>query len=159
MFSNENILLLIIAIGGWSVAIIQFIVSLVERYFQRKRELLLTAFSYFTGGSQKRSIGISIIEGLWTKKEKYSEFLVPLLSNQIVYVLLHSKQGNSRHEFHNYLRMIGLIMKVKNIKSKYYDSYGEIRNALDLKLESKENRGIEVTSITIKAWIDKLDEL
>ena len=159
MSSNANTLLLIIAIGGWSIALIQYLLSFLERYFQRKRELLITAFSYFTGGTQKRSIGISIIEGLWSKKEKYSEFIVPLLTNQIVYIVLHSKQVKSRHEFHNYLRMMKLIIKVKDLRGKHFDSYGEIRNALDIKLDMKEGEGIEMGETVIKTWIKKLEEL
>lgn len=53
----------VIASGGWIVALFTVWIGYRERRDAREEETLREALGYFTGGTQKRSIGIAFLEG------------------------------------------------------------------------------------------------
>jgi hypothetical protein len=55
---------LVAALGGWMVAGILAITNYLEHRGEQRQKVLLQALEYLTGGSQKRSVGIALIEGL-----------------------------------------------------------------------------------------------
>jgi hypothetical protein len=78
----------IVALGGWVIALFQYYLGYRERQIQREENLLAQTLSYFEGKTQRRSIGISMVEGVWAPKKKRMNILVPVLLNQAIYLLL-----------------------------------------------------------------------
>jgi hypothetical protein len=120
---------MVAAIGGWVVAAILAITGYRERRENQRHMVLLQALEYLTGGSQKRSIGIALIEGLWERGHPFHRSLLPALINQAVYLLLETESREGRHQFQNWCRIMELIFHapyVPNLKTHYY----ELSNAL-----------------------------
>jgi hypothetical protein len=118
---ETKILTLIIAAGGWIVVIIQAILGFVERQKKHDDDILLKATEYFSGGTQKRSIGISLIYGMIRTNKKYNDVIIPLLSNQFVYLLLQSDTERPIHEERNLERIFILLKDMINSnRTKYY---------------------------------------
>lgn len=72
---------LIAAMGGWLLAAILAITAYRERRAKQKHDVLLQALDYLTGGAQKRSVGIALIEELWVKNFPHKRSLLPALIN------------------------------------------------------------------------------
>jgi hypothetical protein len=66
-----------------------------ERINTRQEENVLRALEYFTGQTQRRNVGIAIVEGYWHTTPHLRGILVPLLVNQAVYLLEQSKKQES----------------------------------------------------------------
>lgn len=94
-----------------SVAIVLAIVGAYERYRLEKQNTLIRALEYLTGGSQKRSVGIALIEGLWHKEHPYYRAILPALTNQAVYLLLVTK-SKGPHQSQNFSRIMNLLLRV-----------------------------------------------
>ena len=153
---NQTEITLLIAIGGWAIAILLAITNLFEKLSLRKQELFVTSLQFLTGGSQRRSVGIAIIENLSSKSNKYNNGIIPALINQAVYLLLESKQSDARHEFHNLIRILTLILRLKYDK-KFYDYYCELNTALIIRSKNiKQSKGIEITPESAKLWRKKI---
>ncbi len=60
-----------IACGGWVVAIITVWLGYRERQNAREEDTLREALSYFTGGTQKRSVGLAFLEGSFKKSVRF----------------------------------------------------------------------------------------
>lgn len=150
----------IFALLGWILAIIQLLLN----YFEKKRisnnDLLLQAVDYFDGGTQKRSIGISLFEGLIKEKKNYSNVLIPLLTNQIVYLLLQGTTENRIHEERNVIRIFNLLEELlKNDKSRRNRFYNiEIINAIDRRLEGTKST-VNIPDETLKLRKNKFEEI
>src|SRR5215469_10723225 len=102
----------IAALSSSAVAIVLAVSGLIERRSDRKRETMLKALEHLTGGSQKRSVGIALIEGLWYDGHPFDRAILPALVNQAVYLLFETESGNRRHQIHNWLRIMKLILRV-----------------------------------------------
>jgi hypothetical protein len=76
----------------------------LERIRERKRETMLKALEYLTGGSQNRSVGVALIEGLGYRGCPFAEVILPALVNQAVYLLLETETGARRHRIHSWTR-------------------------------------------------------
>ncbi len=98
---DSSVISIVSTASSASVAIVLAVIAGAERYRQEKQNTLLRALEYLTGGSQKRSVGIALIEGLWYKKHPYYRAILPALTNQAVYLLLvtKSKGPHQSHEF------------------------------------------------------------
>lgn len=53
----------------------------------RKWELIQSSFSWLSGGTQDRNIGIAVAEHFWDKKSQYRDTWLRLYANQAVYLL------------------------------------------------------------------------
>lgn len=96
-----------------------------------KDNRVLKASEYFTGGSQSRSVGISMIEGMITSP-RYVGVLIPMLYYQLVYLLIAanptSKEGKIKgsrlHEVKNLHRILDLLCAFlknqKGLKKLYF---------------------------------------
>src|SRR5882757_7436084 len=100
---SPTLVSIIAAISSSAVAIVLAISSYYERFHREKQQTLIHALEYLTGGSQKRSVGIALIEGLWYKDYPSHRAIIPALTNQAVYLLLGT-ESKKRHQFHNWLR-------------------------------------------------------
>ena len=146
------------ALGGWLLAGFLAFTSFLERRTQQRHGVLLKALEYLTGGSQNRSVGIALIEGLWVKRFPYAESLVPALTNQAVYLLLETESRDGRHQFHNWLRIMKLLLRVP-YKEQYFEYYTEVSNALFVRIEDPSHpRGIDMAKDTAEIWFKKIND-
>jgi hypothetical protein len=149
---NKDLIALVAVVGGWGVALVTLAIGYVERKAAREDDLLGKTLGYFDGGSQRRSIGISLLEGIWIRKPITFPVIVPLIANQIVY-LLHSTDSHDAHNERNLVRLVMLLQKVPNLQSMYHDRWGDVCDALHRKFENNESKkGIPVSKPTLKLW-------
>jgi hypothetical protein len=152
-------------------AIFSALFSAIFNYFleqQRKEdELLETTLSYFDGKIQRRSIGIALVEGIWETKKKKLDVIVPVLVNQIYYLLLTSKSRNKAHEKNNLDRLIVLSRNCIPYTSDPAQYYSLIRDAIHMKYHNEKNIkiskekienniGITVPEKSLKKWYSDL---
>ena len=154
---EAKILTLIVAAGGWIVVIIQTWIGYLERRNSHKDEILLKSVDYFTGGTQKRSIGISMVEGMIKTNKEYYPVIVPLLANQFVYLLLQSDTASPIHEERNLVRIYLLLKEMINSnEGLFYDAKCEILDAMHRRLECNEKSSLNISSQTIELWQNEL---
>ena len=98
---------------------------LIQRFWHRRDEELsaqradrsrlesyvLDSLRWFEGKTQKRSIGIAVIEGNWDRFADLHETWLAVLTNQAVYLLASSEQEDAAHERSNLNRIIALISR------------------------------------------------
>src|SRR5947208_3438368 len=95
-----NYLNVFLALGGWIVAGIQFLVSIRETRRKQESELLERTLGYFGDGPIKRSIGISLVQSIWTRNDRQLPVILPVLITQLNHLLLEA-QTESRVEERN----------------------------------------------------------
>ncbi|MFA5229512.1 MAG: hypothetical protein WC446_07170 [Candidatus Paceibacterota bacterium] len=155
---ETKILTLIIAAGGWIVVIIQAVFGFLERQKKHKDDILLKATEYFVGGTQKRSIGISLIEGMIKANRKYYDVVIPLLTNQFVYLLLQSDTQSQIHEERNVVRIFFLIKDlILSDKSRYHRDKCELLDAIGRQLEGTEKSTLKIAKGTLELWKQELE--
>lgn len=140
-----------VACGGWLVAVVLAFCGYLERRAAQRADLLLKTVAYFDGGTQKRSIGISLVEGLLRKDARHREVLIPLLNNQFVYLLLHPEVKDSVHEERNLVRLFFLLQRTPQLRARHYHSWCEIADAIERRLNG-EASGLSISSVTVKLW-------
>ena len=147
---------LIVAVSSSAVAIVLAIANVYERYIRERQQTLIRALEYLTGGSQKRSVGIALIEGLWYRKYPYYRAIIPALTNQAVYLLLETG-SKGRHQLHTWLRIMDLILRVP-AKQSLHSFYIELVEALESRAEtvSAEASGLDISPQTARLWADKV---
>lgn len=153
---KNEILNIIIACGaglGWVVAIIQLFLSYFERKQKHNDNILLKAIEHFTGGTQPRSVGISLIEGIIKKNNKYYDVIVPLLTNQFIYLLLQSDTKSPIHEVDNIKRIFNLLKElILSNKTVYYRERNEIIKALDNRLKGDKKSSLNILEEELLSW-------
>ncbi|MCD4692296.1 MAG: hypothetical protein K8R79_05240 [Calditrichales bacterium] len=155
---ETKILTLIIAAGGWIVVIIQTFLGFLERQKKHKDDILLKATEYFTGDTQKRSIGISLIEGMIKSNEKYYDVIIPLLSNQFVYLLLQSDTKSPIHEERNLVRIFFLLRDmIHSNKTKYHHDNCEVFDAISRRIDGYEKSTLKIAEQTLILWQKDLE--
>lgn len=156
--TRTEIITIIVASGGWIVAIAQATFSFLERRKEKNDEILLRTVEYFTGGSQKRSVGISLIEGLIKQKKSYHEIVAPLLANQFVYLLL-SSDSESVNEERNLVRIYFVLKSILDSdKEKHWNTRCEVLDAITRRMENGEKSKINVANETLQLWKKGLEE-
>lgn len=151
MLNDGNLLKWIIASGGWLVALFLAYLGYLERRAAQQADLLLKTVDHFEGGAQKRSIGIALVEGLLQKQPKHLGVLVPLLTNQFVYLLLHPEVKDSVHEERNLVRLVVLLKQTPGLKEKHNHSWCEIGNAIERR-QNGEKSGLKIAEPTLALW-------
>ena len=144
----------LVAVGGWVVAVITIFLGYRERQVSREEERLAKTLDYFDGGSQRRSIGISLVEGVWLSNHRYHAVLVPLIANQIVYLLL-STNSHDAHNERNLIRMVMIFKAIPNLKESYFERWADVCDAI-LKKYSGEPKGIPISGPTLEIWAKDL---
>lgn len=147
---NKDVINALVGAGGWIVAVVTLVLGFVERRSAREEDSLARTLDYFDGGSQRRSIGISLIEGIWLSKPQHHRILVPLVSNQIVYLLL-SSDSHDAHNERNLVRLIMILIAIPDLKSKYHDRWVDVCEAIFRKYAG-ESKGIPISQPTLKLW-------
>jgi hypothetical protein len=154
--ASSNAISFIVAVSSSVVAVLLASLSFYERYRREKQQTLIHALEYLTGGSQKRSVGIALIEGLWYRGHPYYRAIIPALTNQAVYLLLQT-ESKGRHQFHNWLRIMDLVMRVPP-QSQLRNYYVELIEALETRSEPSErdSLGIDIPPETALMWAETI---
>lgn len=76
---------------------------------ERREARVFEALKWFEGKTQRRNIGIAVVEGAWSETPHLRATLIPLLINQAIYLLAESKQREAAHEADNRIRLMRLI--------------------------------------------------
>ena len=100
---------ILLAVGGWIIALIQFILKYSETKDKNEAELLEKTLGYFERETQSRTIAISLTEGIWFKKKKNLDIILPVLISQITF--LFTEATPSRQEERNLIRLLYLTQK------------------------------------------------
>jgi len=149
---DKDLIALVAAVGGWIVAIVTLAFGYLERKASREEDLLGKTLAYFDGGSQRRSIGISLLEGIWISQTRDLSSHCPAHRHQIVY-LLHSTESHDAHNERNLVRLVLLLRQIPNLQANYHDRWGDVCDALLQKYEDNESeKGIPVSKPTLKLW-------
>ncbi len=84
---------------------------------------------------------------------------MPALVNQAVYLLLETESGGHRHQIHNWIRIMDLILRVPPEKE-FHQLYCELADALTQRCEEKEmpDRGISISPPTARLWLERLSK-
>jgi hypothetical protein len=151
IFTDTNVLTWVVACGGWLVAVFVAWLGYAERKASQEADLLLKTVAYFEGGTQKRSIGISLIEGILGKSAQHRGVVVPLLVNQFVYLLLHPEVKASVHEERNLVRIYQLLASTPNLSQEHHYSWCEAGDAIYRRLEG-ECSGLLISEPTLRLW-------
>ena len=72
---------------------------------------VLDSLRWFEGKTQRRSIGISVIEGNWARFPDLQGTWTAVLANQAVYLLSESGQDDAWHERANLQRIMRLLCR------------------------------------------------
>lgn len=72
---------------------------------------VLNSLKWFEGKTQKRSIGIAVIEGNWEQFADLQPTWIAVLTNQAVYLLAQSGQADAAHERANLARIMTLLRR------------------------------------------------
>jgi hypothetical protein len=153
--STTEIIAVIVALGGWGTALLQYYLGYRERRDQREDALLAQTLKCFEGKSQRRSVGISLVEGLWAPKMKKMNILVPVLVNQIVYLLHSSKSVDAVHEERNLIRLLTLLKRCIPKTTSPNEYYPEILDAILRKDLNHQEKGIPLSIQTLRIWYEK----
>jgi hypothetical protein len=98
----------------------------------RREEFLFRALEHFAGGTQERSVGIAIAEAYWRRVPTQVDVLVPLLLNQLVYLLSvvsTAKSADAAHERQNVRRIVELLTEMDDI-DRFHDAYSSSLRAI-----------------------------
>jgi hypothetical protein len=135
------------AIAGGTISVIGAIASQVvagrerretnkrdigERANSRREEFLFRALEHFGGGTQERSVGIAIAEAFWRSVPQQVDVLVPLLLNQLVYLLGvvdTAKSAGAAHERQNVRRIVDLLEEISDIQ-RFREAYSSSLRAI-----------------------------
>jgi hypothetical protein len=86
----------------------------------------------------------------------YFERRLQRRQDQAIYLLLESGQGDARHEFHNWLRIMKLLLSTRP-EAEFQDMYIELIEALNVRAKDTEYKpGITISTTTAKSWLGKV---
>jgi hypothetical protein len=154
--SNEVIPALIGASVGVMIAVVQAVLGYLERMRSRRDASLFQAFQYFDGGTQRRNIGIAIIEGLWQEAPHLRGLFIPLMVNQAIYLLTVSEQSEARHEQDNLRRIMALVTAQAGAAARFAGHYRELFRAVEDKKAGRARGGVSVDAKTLDEWAGRL---
>jgi hypothetical protein len=107
--SPSNAMPLLAALGGWILALYVTKSSRRAQEREKMKEHLFDALKWFEKGTQKRSIGLSVIEANWDDYRELRPVWQALLINQALHLLTMSGQRNSPPEHNNLGRIMSLL--------------------------------------------------
>jgi hypothetical protein len=142
-----------LALAGWFFAITQFAFTYRETRNKNESELLEKTLNYFNQGAQARTIGISLVEGIWIKKQKNLDIILPVLVSQVLYLLTEVK--DSAQESRNLFRLLSLIEIVLPHANSSTNELAEISEALMWGAQMEE--GVGVSGVSLRSWFVKFN--
>jgi hypothetical protein len=124
-----------------------------ERSDTRHEEFLFRALEHFGGRTQERSVGIAIAEAYWRKVPDQVDVLVPVLLNQLVYLLtVADRSKTTAHELQNVARIVDLLAEIGQ-PDRFGNAYALARPAL---VAADTGSGIDLAaSPLVQAKVDR----
>jgi hypothetical protein len=104
----------------WFTTAFAIMALILQQKWQTARERqtrLFEALRWFEGDTQKRSLGIALIEANWNIEKNLHKTWIAVLTNQAVYLLGKSGQQDAVHEIANLKRIINLLVANKESRS------------------------------------------
>lgn len=108
-------------VGGVLAALGATAAFLITRYWNNKdreyaersklRDILYESLKWFEGGTQKRSIGIAVVNTSWASFEDFQPLWLEVFANQAIYLLAGSNQGTDAHEHDNLRRIMEVLVR------------------------------------------------
>jgi len=135
-----------------------------ERAQTRREEFLFRALEHFGGKTQERSVGIAIVEAYWAAAPDQVALLVPVLLNQLTYLLAvvdTVERSDAAHERINVDRLVRLLQDIDNLPS-FRESYISTLRAIDTKPEKRGldlSRDPEISARVVRFLSDSRDAL
>jgi hypothetical protein len=129
-----------------------------ERARQRYEQLVIRSLEYFTGKTQRRNVGISVVEGVWEDTAHLRPLLVPLLLNQATYLLEQSKQVDSAHELDNLRRIMDLLIRARS-GGQHEEGYRDLTKVVRKRVtdpDPNRTKGLRVEDEEIQEWSTRL---
>jgi hypothetical protein len=157
VFANTTtVLSLVVAILGVALAGLTTVVS--SR--QKSREMFYQALDLLSGRTQRRNIGIAVIESLWNErlaKRFVRDISVPLLANSAIYLLLESDES-TEHELNNLRRIMDLLCSERP-KPKFCRHYQYLADAVQQTTGAtgrSRSAGLPVPELDLSKWSEWL---
>ncbi|TXI30055.1 MAG: hypothetical protein E6Q60_02390 [Nitrosomonas oligotropha] len=144
---------LIIALGGWFFAILQFAFSHTENIRKNEADLLEKTLGYFVKGMLARSIAIGLVDGIWLQKKKFIDVILPVLISQANFLLTEAE--DSDQEQRNLIRLLDLIYRCLPYARDRGTELAEISEALISGARSE--KGVNLAKGTLRLWFEKLN--
>lgn len=144
---------ILLAFGGWLLAIFQFILNFKEAKRKNEAELLEKTLGYFERGILARSIGISLVEGVWLERKKNIPVILPVLVSQATFLL--SNADPHEPERRNTVRLLYLIEKCLPHSDNSEFERAEVLEAL---LRGSQLENCIFSPITLKAWYKRFND-
>ncbi|MEU4313889.1 hypothetical protein [Nocardia sp. NPDC024068] len=150
---TTTIVALIVALGGWALAG----VTAWLNYRTKVDETFFHALDWLSGGSQKRNLGIAVVESTWQRR-RFRRISTPLLCNSAVYLLLRTESRDSPNELNNLRRIMHLLTAPKKIPREHQFHYETLLTALDERPGAQQNdRGLTIIPATeLASWKEAL---
>lgn len=138
--------------------------TIIQRYWQKAdarvaaietdrlkiRDYLYDSLKWFDGGTQRRSIGISVIEASWASLQEFRGTWIAVLANQAIFLLEESGQKDAAHEVANLDRMMELLIRHKGYLRG--TDRGLILSALQYNHGSNKGKGLWLDKNKVAAW-------
>jgi len=86
-------------------------ISEKEAERSKQRDVLYESLKWFEGGTQKRSIGIAVVNTSWNAFEEFRSLWIEVFANQAIYLLTASDQAEKPHEHDNLRRIMDLLVQ------------------------------------------------
>ena len=144
---------IVLALAGWFFAITQFVFTYKETRQKNEAELLEKTLNYFNQGAQARTIGISLVEGVWCKKKKNLDIILPVLISQVLFLLTEAE--DSAQEQRNVFRLLHLIEQSLPHANRYGNELAEISEALMWGAQTE--TGVDINNGSLGHWYAKFN--
>ena len=109
---------------------------------------VLDSLKWFEGKTQKRSIGIAVVEGNWDNFAELRLTWLAVLTNQAVYLLAESGQDDAAHERSNLNRIMTLLSQPESNVS--LDQRKSLVDAIEKNIDGAGLKGIDRT--LLNSW-------
>lgn len=104
----------------WLTTLLALIALILQQKWQLARDRqshLYNSLHWFEGDTQKRSLGIAVIEANWNSAKSLHRTWTAVLTNQALYLLGQSGQKDATHEIANLKRIMNLLLLHKGNSS------------------------------------------
>ncbi len=129
-------------------------------YWNATRDRNQRALEWMIQGSQRRNVGIAVIEASWTGwlHRGYRRTVTPILCGSAVYLLQGSGQKTAAHEINNLERIMRLLLANPD-RSRFPDHYSAVLLAVDSRVrgERDDEKGLDLSPERLKDWQRRLN--
>jgi hypothetical protein len=81
----------------------------------KHRDVLFESLKWFEGQTQRRSIGIAVVQTSWPQFPEFQHLWAEVLGNQAIYLLSASDQGTKLHEHENLRRILAVLAENRSL--------------------------------------------